>query len=317
MFRNLLYLFASIALVSAQSTNSTSSQTTVTTGSPTINKTSTTTVSPPSSTSNISSSTESAANTSTTASPKISTTLTPVTTVAPIPPPIPKPEKWSGNVTENNRTCINVEFSVQITITYNSSIDDKTLTTGFTIPVNASVDPKGSHCSQGNKTELEIIDIRFENLENTSANLVLTFNKTDDDQIIVEAIKLTFKATRELMPQLNDTLFNKYLTAEATNLDLFKVKSEHSYLCSAGKSANLLGDYLNGVQIQFTDSQVEAYIKDSQKGKFDIVMDCKSADISDVVPIAVGAALAGLVIIVLIAYFVGRRRSRRLAYQSV
>lgn len=40
-------------------------------------------------------------------------------------------------------------------------------------------------------------------------------------------------------------------------------------------------------------------------------------EINDVVPIAVGAALTGLVIIVMIAYFIGRRRSRRLAYQSV
>lgn len=40
-------------------------------------------------------------------------------------------------------------------------------------------------------------------------------------------------------------------------------------------------------------------------------------EINDVVPIAVGAALTGLVVIVMIAYFIGRRRSRRLAYQSV
>ena len=40
-------------------------------------------------------------------------------------------------------------------------------------------------------------------------------------------------------------------------------------------------------------------------------------DVNDMIPIAVGAALLALVAIVLVAYFVGRRRSRRLAYQSV
>lgn len=40
-------------------------------------------------------------------------------------------------------------------------------------------------------------------------------------------------------------------------------------------------------------------------------------DVNDMVPIAVGIALLALVVIVLIAYFIGRRRSRRLAYQSV
>lgn len=37
---------------------------------------------------------------------------------------------------------------------------------------------------------------------------------------------------------------------------------------------------------------------------------------SSIVPIAVGAALAGLVITVLIAYLIGRKRSRR-GYESV
>lgn len=43
---------------------------------------------------------------------------------------------------------------------------------------------------------------------------------------------------------------------------------------------------------------------------------CTADNTSDVVPIAVGCALAGLVVIVLIAYLVGRRK-RSGAYQSV
>lgn len=41
----------------------------------------------------------------------------------------------------------------------------------------------------------------------------------------------------------------------------------------------------------------------------------KSSD-SDIVPIAVGCALAGLVLIVLIAYVIGRRKSHR-GYEKV
>ena len=48
------------------------------------------------------------------------------------------------------------------------------------------------------------------------------------------------------------------------------------------------------------------------------VTECPSDDDSNsIVPIAVGAALAGLVVIVLIAYLIGRRRSRRQGYESV
>ena len=47
-------------------------------------------------------------------------------------------------------------------------------------------------------------------------------------------------------------------------------------------------------------------------------MECSAdEDTSSVVPIAVGAALAGLVVIVLIAYLIGRRRSRQTGYESV
>ena len=38
---------------------------------------------------------------------------------------------------------------------------------------------------------------------------------------------------------------------------------------------------------------------------------------NDIVPIAVGVALAALVVAVLIAYMVGRRRNRHAGYQSV
>jgi hypothetical protein len=38
---------------------------------------------------------------------------------------------------------------------------------------------------------------------------------------------------------------------------------------------------------------------------------------SDIVPIAVGCALAALVIVVLVAYLIGRRRARQRGYQSV
>ncbi|GBN81130.1 hypothetical protein AVEN_191490-1, partial [Araneus ventricosus] len=39
--------------------------------------------------------------------------------------------------------------------------------------------------------------------------------------------------------------------------------------------------------------------------------------VNDMVPIAVGIALLVLVVVVLVAYFVGRRRSRQKGYQSV
>ena len=45
-------------------------------------------------------------------------------------------------------------------------------------------------------------------------------------------------------------------------------------------------------------------------------MDCEYKP-NDIVPIAVGVALACLVVAVLVAYMVGRRRNRQNGYQSV
>ena len=47
------------------------------------------------------------------------------------------------------------------------------------------------------------------------------------------------------------------------------------------------------------------------------IQECSTdAKTNSIVPIAVGAALAGLVVIVLIAYLIGRRRNRK-GYESV
>jgi len=323
MNRLLICLFASIALVCAQSTNNgtgaSSTTTTTTTTSTTISPTNVTTVTSTPTTNK----TEAPITTSTTPKPDTTTTAKPKTTTVapPNPPPVPKPETFKGNVTEGNQTCINVEFSVQITIKYNNTNNEEK-TTGFTIPSNASIDLKSSKCSEDPKNpKPEIIVIRFDEnkAEHTSANMTLIFNKTSDGSVFVEEVELSFVATEDLMPGLDSKLYGKTMSSAKNELSLFKVASVHSYVCSAAQSAKLDSheDRITGVQIEFTDSKVEAYINESNKGKFDSEIDCKSADISDVVPIAVGAALAGLVVIVLIAYFIGRRRSRRLAYQSV
>ena len=49
---------------------------------------------------------------------------------------------------------------------------------------------------------------------------------------------------------------------------------------------------------------------------FQTPSDCRYQP-NDIIPIAVGVALAGLVIAVLIAYVVGRNRQRQRGYQSV
>lgn len=69
----------------------------------------------------------------------------------------------------------------------------------------------------------------------------------------------------------------------------------------------------DGVKVVFKEVEV----KMGTTATIDNTTCSMDEDVNDMIPIAVGAALLALVAIVLVAYFVGRRRSRRLAYQSV
>lgn len=66
-----------------------------------------------------------------------------------------------------------------------------------------------------------------------------------------------------------------------------------------------------------SDMLLEAF-QNATKAKFsNPVVDCKGdRAVSNLVPIIVGAALGGLILIVLIAYLIGRKRSRR-GYEQV
>lgn len=62
--------------------------------------------------------------------------------------------------------------------------------------------------------------------------------------------------------------------------------------------------------------QLEAFHKQDNE-QFATARDCEAIDTPDIVPIAVGCALAGLVVVVLIAYLVGRRRAQARGYLSM
>lgn len=124
------------------------------------------------------------------------------------------------------------------------------------------------------------------------------------------------------------------------NIGRFQTPLNHSYSCLAEETIKTeKGEFV----LKIREVQVEAFRagqpghKEFSAGSFgmenwrllifiicniiDLVpfaaIQCPADDATDVVPIAVGAALAGLVVIVLIAYLIGRKRSRARGYQSV
>lgn len=101
----------------------------------------------------------------------------------------------------------------------------------------------------------------------------------------------------------------------ASDVNGFSCSSSSSDLIEQGKA----NDKLKGT-VHFDQLKVLAFAQ-LQTGDFpkdqvfeQCILDTKT---SDLVPIIVGACLAGLVIIVLVAYLVGRARARRQGYASV
>ena len=86
-----------------------------------------------------------------------------------------------------------------------------------------------------------------------------------------------------------------------------------SYEC---KTETKLEDKTTEVKATFKAVHIDAF-RESAETQNSVILCPADDDVNDMIPIAVGAALLALVAIVLVAYFIGRRRSRRLAYQSV
>lgn len=268
------------------------------------------------------------ASTSTTAAPTTTeiktTTQIPTTTPIPSPPTPPTPpaaDVSNWNFTDkSNQTCILLTAGIQIKIAYNDS-SNQTLTTGFNIPSDATVDELASSCTfNDNATILQVLVLNFNTINETSGYLRLVFKKSENN-VYVEKIELKYKLSKELFPDyINQTEIDKNVEAIIKDGELFKVDSDYSYTCGSA-DVLLLNQNLtlqtNGADLSLSALKIQAYLSPGAKGHFGAARSCDNSEVSDVVPIAVGASLAALVVIVLIAYFVGRRRSRRLAYQSV
>lgn len=97
----------------------------------------------------------------------------------------------------------------------------------------------------------------------------------------------------------------------------FDTGLSNSYRCLKEQSLNLTLEGKNETvgQLKVSHLQFQAFRNDNTT-VFGLAKDC-SFDTPDIVPITVGCALAGLVVVVLIAYLVGRRRNQSRGYLSM
>ncbi|XP_062982238.1 lysosome-associated membrane glycoprotein 1 [Elgaria multicarinata webbii] len=228
---------------------------------------------------------------------KVSTThVVPVTThVAPtttsVAPPTPTQTPYVGhyNVTGVNGTCLLAFMGLQVNVTYN--VNDKAKSEVFNLPSTTS--SVGS--CENSKITLNL----------TTSNISLSFSFVQN-------------ATTEKY-FLQGIIVNASLPSEATKKDIYaanntlnslKATVGKSYKCTTEESVWLS----NEASVNIFNVQIQAF--NISGDKFGAVEECPQDENNMLIPIIVGAALAGLVLIVLIAYLIGRKRSHA-GYQTI
>lgn len=239
--------------------------------------------------------------------PAPTTKPTPAPTPVPTPAPTPVPEDdFFYNVTEGNVTCIMIDgdFSFLVSLDPNNTNHVK-----VAIPKHGAVVSGTCNGTDGTQT----------------ISLTWGSNKASLEFTLAKSMWNISLYTAELLLDnsefTNTSLFGKKMSLEV-NLALtpVEVAVNHSYKCisqlDSDVRATIDGKVYEKVTADMDGMQIQAFNMIANEPDFVDATHCTADETSDIVPIAVGCALAGLVVIVLIAYLVGRRR-RSAAYQSV
>ncbi|XP_072763911.1 lysosome-associated membrane glycoprotein 1 [Anoplolepis gracilipes] len=246
--------------------------------------------------------------TTTTTTPKPTTTPipSPTTTPTPVPTtPLPPPSTGKWHVRENNVTCIVVQMAAQLNVSY---LDANNVT------IHRAVDiPSNSNGTGQCGKSAQILTLLWGSQSNSTItpqnNFTLHFEKNETDKLYsLHHLEITLVA--EKSPT------NKTVTL-VHKAPQFNTGLSNSYRCLKEQSLNLTLQGNNNTvgQLKVSKLQFQAFRNDNDT-VFGLAKDC-SFDTPDIVPITVGCALAGLVVVVLIAYLVGRRRSQSRGYLSM
>ncbi|XP_016068373.1 PREDICTED: lysosome-associated membrane glycoprotein 1 [Miniopterus natalensis] len=210
----------------------------------------------------------------------------------PSPSPVPEsPLVHKYNVSNTNGTCLLASMGLQLNVTYKNK-DDKTVTRVF------NINPNKTQVSGSCTTQLVTLELQSEG----STSLVFGFGMNSSssrfflheiqlNMTLLDARDPTFKASNTSLRALQATMGNSY-----------KCNAEEHIRVTETFSVNIFKVWVQAFQVE--------------GDKFGSVEECLLDENNMLIPIAVGGALAGLVLIVLIAYLIGRKRSHA-GYQTI
>ncbi|NXH21508.1 LAMP1 protein, partial [Bucco capensis] len=222
--------------------------------------------------------------------PKQTTSQTPTTSPAPTASP-PNPAVGKYNVTGLNGTCVLAYMGLQLNITYLKKDEKMALDLLNFVPNNTASSGRCDNTSALLNLTFEKTSIIFRFALNTSIEKFFLQGVTVSTTLPSEAKVPQFEASNNSMSELRATVGN-------------------SYKCSTEENLQVTDKAL----VNVFNIQIQVFKIDGDK--FGAVEECQLDENNMLIPIIVGAALAGLVLIVLIAYLIGRKRSHA-GYQTI
>ncbi|XP_042312276.1 lysosome-associated membrane glycoprotein 1 [Sceloporus undulatus] len=227
----------------------------------------------------------------TTVAPPVTTHIPTTSSLAPpTTTPTTNPDIGRYNVSGSQGICLLATMGLQVSITY--STKNKTVKSEV-----LNLPPNTTHSGTCDNSTVTLnltsgsTSLSFQFMQNVSAEKYFL-------QGIVVTANLPLGATEK-----NINAFNHSLNAlKATVGKSYKCVAEESIWISANASVNIYNIQLQVFKIS--------------GDKFGAVEECQLDENNMLIPIIVGAALAGLVLIVLIAYLIGRKRSHA-GYQTI
>ncbi|XP_012594459.2 lysosome-associated membrane glycoprotein 2 isoform X1 [Microcebus murinus] len=212
--------------------------------------------------------------TSTTVTPIIHTTVPSPTTK---PTPVEKPEIGNYSVNNTNGTCLLATMRLQLNITQDkvaSVINIKPNSTGFT----------GSCHPHTALLRLNSSTIKY---------LDFVFAVKNENRFYLKEVNVSmYLANGSVFSIAND------------NLSYWDAPLGSSYMCNKEQTISVSGAF----QINTFDLRVQPF-NVTAAGKYSTAQECSLDDDTILIPIIVGAGLSGLIIVIVIAYLIGRRKS--------
>lgn len=214
------------------------------------------------------------------------------TTTAPHQGP-DRPERGQYHVTgTNGTTCLLAYLGLQLNITLNITSQNKTVQN--VVNINPNVTKHTGSC-ESDRAGLQLIT----DSDKTNLSFVFVLNTTSNKYHLAEVYLTT------ALPDMKEPF-----SAHNVSLDYLHGNLGHSYVCRQEQSLMVASNFsINTFQVQIQPFGVVG-------DQFGAAEECQLDDDDMLIPIIVGGALAGLVLVVLLAYLIGRKRSHA-GYQTI